>query len=177
MTEDQIKHMVDRFLSWKLPDTFNPDGGISFAQIVNEGTQYALTRRPSGTNLFDSAQANAMIRHLIEGMPSDDMTDVDDEAVHMAHCYYGEYEGSCKYGDDNCPATPPQAGDAEREIIDDMVAAWLDEDPNAICDDAPRQYEGAFRQDCARLVAATRPRTDTGCGRGVAANQHRAEGW
>lgn len=31
MTEAQIKHMVNRFLSWKLPrDTFNPDGGISF---------------------------------------------------------------------------------------------------------------------------------------------------
>lgn len=30
MTEAQIKHMVNRFLSWKLPDNFNPDAGISF---------------------------------------------------------------------------------------------------------------------------------------------------
>jgi hypothetical protein len=25
-------------------------------------------------------------------------------AVHLHHCNIGEYEGSCKYGDDNCPA-------------------------------------------------------------------------
>ena len=24
--------------------------------------------------------------------------------VHLAHCHRGEYEGSCKYGSDNCPA-------------------------------------------------------------------------
>ena len=27
-----------------------------------------------------------------------------DDKVHMAHCNKGEYEGSCKYGSDNCPA-------------------------------------------------------------------------
>lgn len=26
MTDDQIKHMVNRFLGWKLPENFNPDG-------------------------------------------------------------------------------------------------------------------------------------------------------
>lgn len=30
MTEDQIKHMVNRFLQWKLPEHFRPDAGISF---------------------------------------------------------------------------------------------------------------------------------------------------
>ncbi len=36
MNEDQIKHMVDRFLSWRLPENFRPE---------------------------------AMVRHMIEGMP------------------------------------------------------------------------------------------------------------
>lgn len=26
--------------------------------------------------------------------------------VHTKHCYQGEYEGSCKYMDDNCTAAP-----------------------------------------------------------------------
>jgi hypothetical protein len=28
MADDQIKHMIYRFLSWRLPENFNPDGGI-----------------------------------------------------------------------------------------------------------------------------------------------------
>ena len=28
ITDEQIKYMRDRFLGWKLPEGFNPDGGI-----------------------------------------------------------------------------------------------------------------------------------------------------
>jgi len=69
MTKDQIKHMVDRFLMWKLPDNFNPDGGLSFERFGNKGTPHQYRREPSGTNLFDADQADAMVRHMIEGMP------------------------------------------------------------------------------------------------------------
>lgn len=70
MTEDQIKHMVQRFLAWKLPEHFSPDGGISFTKTVNADTPYAHTYAPVGTNLFTAVQADAMVRHMIEGMPS-----------------------------------------------------------------------------------------------------------
>lgn len=70
MTEDQIKYMVDRFLNWKLPENFNPDGGITFERLGNEGTAHQYTRQPSGTNLIDAAQANEMVRYMIEGMPT-----------------------------------------------------------------------------------------------------------
>jgi hypothetical protein len=72
MTDDQIKHMVNRFLSWKLPrDTFNPDCGISFNKApINTHTPWPSQYEPSGTNLFDAMQANAMVRHMIEGMPA-----------------------------------------------------------------------------------------------------------
>jgi hypothetical protein len=29
---------------------------------------------------------------------------MNDKAVHMAHCNMGDYLGSCKYGEDDCPA-------------------------------------------------------------------------
>ncbi len=66
MTPKQIKHMVNRFLMWKLPPDFNPDGGISATR-----PNYApgVTWEPSGTNLFDATQAEAMVRYMIEGMP------------------------------------------------------------------------------------------------------------
>lgn len=60
MTEAQIKHMVDRFLGWKLPrDNFNPDCGISFDK----------KHEPSGTNLLNAQQADAMVRYMIDGLP------------------------------------------------------------------------------------------------------------
>lgn len=68
MTEDQIKHMVSRFLRWKLPETFNPDGGISFKQMFNEHTDYPMKHEPSGTNLLDATQAEAMVRYMVEGL-------------------------------------------------------------------------------------------------------------
>lgn len=68
LTEDRIKHMVDRFLSWKLPSNFNPDAGISFKADFNEHTAYPMKHEPSGTNLFDATQADAMVRYMIEGL-------------------------------------------------------------------------------------------------------------
>lgn len=68
MTEQQIKHMVNRFLAWKLPTTFNPDGGIKFEPIANAGTEHEYRHAPTGTNLLDAGQAEAMVRHMLEGL-------------------------------------------------------------------------------------------------------------
>jgi len=72
MTDAQIKHMVNRFLRWRLPDNFNPDGGISFKKTFNEHTAHPMKSEPSGTNLLDATQATEMVRYLVEGMPGDD---------------------------------------------------------------------------------------------------------
>lgn len=71
MTEDQIKHMVSRFLGWKLPENFRPDGGISFEPRYNNGTAEGGKREPVGTNLLDATQADAMVRHMLEGLPAE----------------------------------------------------------------------------------------------------------
>ena len=69
MTDAQIKHLVDRFLMWKLPEHFRPDGGISFEPIASKGTPHEFRREPVGTNLLSADQAKAMVRHMIEGLP------------------------------------------------------------------------------------------------------------
>ncbi len=82
MTDDQIKHMVNRFLNWKLPEHFNPDAGISFKAEYNDspaamrmlGLTEPMKHEPIGTNLFDAIQAEAMVRHMIEGMPTNEVT-------------------------------------------------------------------------------------------------------
>ena len=68
ITDEQIKYMTDRFLGWKLPENFNPDAGISFKANFNEHTAHPMKHEPSGTNLFDAGQADAMVRYMIEGL-------------------------------------------------------------------------------------------------------------
>ncbi len=69
MTEDQIKHMRDRFLMWALPSDFSPDNGISFSPTWRGVDGKDHPRNPVGTNLLTATQAEAMIRHMMEGMP------------------------------------------------------------------------------------------------------------
>jgi hypothetical protein len=69
MTDAQIKHMAERFLNWKLPENFNPDGGITATRPnYAPNVQWHLT----GTNLFDYTQALEMVRHMAEGLPDGD---------------------------------------------------------------------------------------------------------
>lgn len=72
MTDAQIKHMVEQFLRWKLPEDFAPDCGISFKREYNENTSFPMKHEPTGTNLFDYNQATAMVRHMLEGLPEHD---------------------------------------------------------------------------------------------------------
>jgi hypothetical protein len=66
-----IIHMVNRFLAWSLPEDFNPDAGISFKRTHSEDAPWGVQKyEPMGTNLFDYAQATAMVRHMLEGLPS-----------------------------------------------------------------------------------------------------------
>ena len=67
MNADQIKHMVDRFLMWRLPKPWNPDNGISYAR-PNYAHPPADHDWPTGTNLFDATQAEVMVRHMVEGL-------------------------------------------------------------------------------------------------------------
>jgi len=75
LTDAQVKHMVDRFLSWRLPEPWHPDGGIEFKPEFN--VEYMarqgkppMRHEPTGTNLFDYQQATAMVRHMLEDMPA-----------------------------------------------------------------------------------------------------------
>lgn len=65
-TDSQIKHMVNRFLMWRLPERWHPDNGISFTPPYADEPMRSR-HWPVGTNLFDYTQAEAMVRHMIEG--------------------------------------------------------------------------------------------------------------
>jgi hypothetical protein len=51
--KELVKQAVNKFLCWKLPTDFGPDGGISFDR---SGHKY----EPVGTNLFTATQTEQM---------------------------------------------------------------------------------------------------------------------
>ena len=59
MGKTMIDQMVDRFLGWRLPYDFAPDGGISFTLISQDHPEWW----PTGTCLFTAVQAKAMFEH------------------------------------------------------------------------------------------------------------------
>lgn len=63
--EELVRQMVDRFLTWRLPEDFCPDAGISYKAEYNEDTPHPMRHEPVGTNLFDAMQAEQMVRHML----------------------------------------------------------------------------------------------------------------
>ena len=56
---DALENAVTRFLGWRLPNDFEPDGGVSF---VYRG---GISSWPCGTNLLTAAQAREMLRFVL----------------------------------------------------------------------------------------------------------------
>lgn len=61
-----IEELVIRFLGWKLPADFSPDGGIKFNPNANSDSPLELQyeHEPCGTNLFNDQQATDMLTHV-----------------------------------------------------------------------------------------------------------------
>lgn len=65
-----VQPIVERFLSWRLPEDFQPDNGIKFYPVYNVEHMASqgkppMRHEPTGTNLFSYDQAEAMIRHIL----------------------------------------------------------------------------------------------------------------
>ncbi len=97
LTDEQIKHMVDRFLGWKLPANFSPDGGISFKATFNDHLPTPMRHEPSGTNLFDCDQATAMVRYMVEGLPGIQAQEMRAEIAELRNIADARWADSAKY--------------------------------------------------------------------------------
>lgn len=72
MTDEQIKHMVNRFLMWRLPEHFRPDCGIHFdADAAIKLNPRNSRYEPVGTNLFTADQATEMVRFMVDTLTTD----------------------------------------------------------------------------------------------------------
>lgn len=65
MIKTILDKLVDRFLGWKLPDTFGPDCYISFDRdTANKNNGW-----PVGTNLLTAIEAKEMLKYISSGIP------------------------------------------------------------------------------------------------------------
>jgi len=62
MEKTKIGKMVDRFLGWKLPTDFSPDGGVT---LTPSHVTPSSPLWPTGTNLLTADQARQMFEHAI----------------------------------------------------------------------------------------------------------------
>jgi len=47
----------------------------------------------------------------------------DYSKVHLIHCYQGEYEDTCKYGEDDCPAKPLE--ELKQKTLEEAAEKWV----------------------------------------------------
>jgi hypothetical protein len=107
ISPNQIEYMVQRFLAWKLPANFAPDAGISFKATYNEHTPWPAKHEPIGTNLFDATQTQAMVLHMVDGLPASDKDAVDrQQNAHALHASApaGQKCADCTMDKEPCPA-------------------------------------------------------------------------
>ena len=135
-----VKKMVDRFLSWKLPKDFSPDCGISF-----EKHKYANHLfEPIGTNLFTADQAKEMfeycihyqrdfdlkptairIRRLLKALNIPDPSNDNDNT--LIGCLFSLLGMACRKLELAAPTTPPQSAsviEALEVAIDGHLKAY-----------------------------------------------------
>lgn len=131
--------MVDRFLSWKLPDDFHPDAGINFKREYNEGTPYPGKHQPIGTNLLSATQAKAMLEHVLNAAPhAERSSGTEDSAEQRAPAAVAAPQSSAKHD------TSPQVSHTDEKRIPSPC------DPN-----------NPLHQVAAEMIAASPPVTYT----------------
>jgi hypothetical protein len=62
ISEERLRKMVDRFIGWKIPQSFGPDGYITFDREKAKASVYW----PTGTNLLSCTEAEEMLRYMLE---------------------------------------------------------------------------------------------------------------
>ncbi len=104
-----IDELVRRFLAWKLPADFGPDGGVSFSAAYPPASPHW----PSGTNLLTAQQAKDMLTHVL----GDVLADADRMRWMLAgNGYFMEEEMLCGHG----PCSEEEQAAARRKIDEAM---------------------------------------------------------
>jgi hypothetical protein len=139
--------MVDRFLSWPLPDSVCPD------RATNDPNRLSGKYRPlTGTNLLTADEARAMLTHVLAAAPKQDAGAVDARMAVgdprnpfrdplIADGYAAGWNARAAIAP---PAAAPQPSPA-RQLVHDVCAAYVAGELPELGDAAPQQGDGVAR--------------------------------
>ena len=96
--DDHYYPNVREVLARIFPNEYNPRWEVSFD---DDGVSYCHGLRGKGDDCDWELVPRSVMISMTEIMIKEHLS--AQEAVHRTHCNSGEYVGSCKYGDENCP--------------------------------------------------------------------------
>ena len=108
LIKDGVQAIDNYFLEWFVKNPSCERGKIETGklQIDDDGQEYGFP---------DMSKYKIII-------PKEEQKQ-DYNGVHLRHCYQGEYEDGCKYGEDDCPAKPLEP----KQLTDLEIAIKLEE--------------------------------------------------
>ena len=125
---DGVQAIDDEFLNWfvknpsceevEIRQIFVPSS-MTYGINTNPYKIIIPTEEPKFGDLFENLANVMSTANFMFGVKEEPKQDYS--GVHLRHCYQGEYEDSCKYGENDCPAKPLE--EPKQEIVKDL-AYW-----------------------------------------------------
>jgi hypothetical protein len=109
LIKDGVQSIDDEFLEWFVKNPNSED--VEVIKVCSTGRK------------CDGKGKNCNMAKLKIIIPKEEQKQ-DYSGVHLRHCYQGEYEDGCKYGEDDCPAKPLEK---PKQLTDLEIAIKLEE--------------------------------------------------
>jgi hypothetical protein len=109
LIKDGVQAIDDEFLEWFVKNPTCEEVGV--IKVCSTGRK------------CDGKGKNCNMAKLKIIIPKEEQKQ-DYSGVHLRHCYQGEYEDGCKYGEDDCPAKPLEK---PKKLTDLEIAIKLEE--------------------------------------------------
>jgi len=142
LIKDGVQAIDDEFLEWFVK---NP----SCEEVEVEKKSYIEIKEISYEGDFQNVEYVNYKIIIPQEEPKQDYS-----GVHIRHCYQGEYEDSCKYGEDDCPAKPLKPKQetleeaAENYVIDEsFLPVYKEECERAFINGAKWQAERMYSEE------------------------------
>jgi hypothetical protein len=96
LIKDGVQAIDDEFLKWFVKNPSCEEVNVKHQHVDEFG------------NYIDDSFHSETDSYLYKIIIPKEEPKQDYSGVHFRHCYQGEYENGCKYGEDNCPAKPKE---------------------------------------------------------------------
>lgn len=122
---EKVKEILQCALFW-YPAYDNKN---SFIEVITQQICHLFPKSPDNPDGYEG-ESDIAPPMKVAGVVTDSecQSKPDPIGVHLRHCYQGENEDNCKYGDEDCPAKPlPKPDTSLEEKVVDEVADILSE--------------------------------------------------